>query len=191
MKWLRFSIATLMAFILYAGIGLTALNQVSDPYWGKLWDGGYYMATLFALAVASIIAVLSRGRSQARWLGFAVFGWVHLIFGWPDSAGWPEEAPGSTFRPRFPHITFLSWLISTYLFPGNPHPWAQGRVVQVILPPIAHPLQGNYTWHVVQTSVTMATALVGAVVGNLLAVWVERGRSLEHPDRSVGGHGQI
>jgi hypothetical protein len=181
MKWLRISIATLMAFILYAAIGLTALSQVSERYSGTLWDGAYYMATVFALAVSSIVAILSRGRSQARWLGFAVFGWVHLVFGWPDSGGWPNE-PGSTFRPRFPHITFLNWVIYTYLFPGTSHPWAQDRLVQAVLPPIAHPLQANYTWHVIQTSVTMATALVGAVVGNLLAVWLERRRSdANHP----------
>jgi hypothetical protein len=69
MKWLRFSIATLMVFILYAGIGLTALSQVSDRYLGQLWGGAYYVATLFALAVASIMAVLSRGRAGALGVG--------------------------------------------------------------------------------------------------------------------------
>jgi hypothetical protein len=35
----------------------------------------------------------------------------------------------------------------------------------------------NFVWHDVQTSITMATALLGAVVGNFLAIRVERGQA--------------
>jgi hypothetical protein len=171
MKWLRFSIASLMAFISYAAVGLAALSKVGDPYIGRLWDDTYYMITVFALAIATIMAVLSTGRSRARWLGFAVFGWVHLLFGWPDSGGSPNDM--GSYRPRFPHTTLVNWAIFSYLYPGTTHPWA---VDQSILPPILHPKQGNYTWHVLQTSITMATAMIGAVVGHLLAIRVERQR---------------
>jgi hypothetical protein len=106
MKWLRFSVGGLMAFVIYAGIGLAAFSKIDDPTYGRLSDDTYFMITVFALAIATMMAVLTRGRSRARWLGFAVFGWVHLNFGWPDSGGSP--APMTTFRPRFPHMTLLN-----------------------------------------------------------------------------------
>src|SRR4051794_12287064 len=81
MKWLRLSIASLMASICYVALGLAAFAQVNDPFYGRLWDDAYFMVTIFILAGATIMAVLSQGRSRARWLGFAVFGWVHLLFG--------------------------------------------------------------------------------------------------------------
>ena len=130
------------------------------------------MITVFTLAVATILAVLTEGRSRARWLGFAVFGWVHLLFGWPDSGGSPDDM--GTYRPRFPHTTLVNWAIFSYLFPGTRHPWAMNAD---IFPPILHPKQGNFTWHFIQTTITMATALLGAVVGNVLASRVERRRS--------------
>jgi hypothetical protein len=106
MKWLRFSVGGLMAFVIYAAIGLAAFSKIDDPTYGRLSDDTYFMITVFALAIATMMAVLTRGRSRARWLGFAVFGWVHLNFGWPDSGGSP--APMTTFRPRFPHMTLLN-----------------------------------------------------------------------------------
>jgi hypothetical protein len=44
-----------------------------------------------------------------------------------------------------------------------------------VLPALTNPpQQGSHAWHVLQTSVTMLTALIGAVVGNYLASRVER-----------------
>src|SRR5437764_15497465 len=85
MRWLRFSIASAMAFILYAAIGLAAYANVDDPWYGRVLDDVYYMITIFILAIATMLAVLRRGRSQSIWLGFAVFVWVHQHFGMPDS----------------------------------------------------------------------------------------------------------
>ncbi len=172
MKWLRISIGGLMAFIIYVGIGLAALSKVDDPTYGRLWDDTYYLITLFALAVATIMAVIGRSRSRARWLGFAVFGWIHLNFGWPDSGGSPELI--TTFRPRFPHMTLLNWAIYPYITPGLRAPWVFDTFLKHVLPPLTHPQQGNFTWHVMQSSATMATALFGAVIGNYLASRVER-----------------
>jgi hypothetical protein len=173
MKWLRFSIGGLMAFIIYVAVALAALSKVDDLTYGRLWDDTYYMITILALAVATIMAVLTRGHSRARWLGFAVFGWVHLNFGWPDSAGSP--APATTYRPRFPHMTLLNWAITPYLSPGRASNWAFDVLIKPVLPALTNPpQQGSHAWHVLQTSATMLTALIGAAVGNYLASRVAR-----------------
>jgi hypothetical protein len=114
MRRLRFSIASVMAFILYAAIGLAAYANVDNPWYGRVLDDAYYMITVFILAIATILAVLRRDRSRAMWLGFAVFGWVHLFFGWPDSGGSPRrQFPNvdGLYRPRFPHMTLAQWYI--------------------------------------------------------------------------------
>jgi hypothetical protein len=162
-----------MVFIVYVALGFGAYANVENPWYGRVLDDAYYMVTVFILATATILAVLRRGRSQAIWLGFAVFGWVHLEFGWPDSGGAPQRARiitsagvDGTYRPRFPHMTLISWGLRDYTS------YAVG----------ANPLKLDYTWHVLQSTVTMVTALVGAIVGNFL--W-KRGERLER--ESLGG----
>jgi hypothetical protein len=169
MRWLWFSIASVVALVLYAAIGLAAYANVGDRWYGRVWDDAYFMITVFILAIATILAVLRRGRTRAMWLGFAVFGWIHLMFGWPDSGGSPRGADGDTYRPRFPHMTLIEWAIQGAIITGR-----------------SHGLEGDYTWHVLQSTVTLATAVVGAFVGGFL--W----RRSEVPggesgDDSIGG----
>jgi hypothetical protein len=38
MRWLRFSFAGVMAFILYAAIGFAAFAKVDDPWYGRVFD---------------------------------------------------------------------------------------------------------------------------------------------------------
>jgi hypothetical protein len=187
MKWLRLSIASLMAFIAYAAVGLTAFANVNDPYYGRLWDDAYYTVTVLLLAIATIMAVLSPGRSRARWLGFAVFGWVHLNFGWPDAAGSPQG--NGTFRPRFVHPTLINWVIFPVYPAAAPHLQEVRDFVQPWFPPAAHQFWMNFVWHDVQTTLTMATALLGAVVGHFLANRVERGQAAAHEPDDAGRPG--
>jgi hypothetical protein len=141
-----------MAFILYAAIGFAAYANVVDPWHGRVMDDAYYLIAVFILAIATILAVLRRGRTRAMWLGFAVFGWVHLLFGWPDSGGSPRRAfVDGLYRPRFPHMTLLQWSLQ-----------------EMIVARQSHPLESDFTWHVLQTTVMMATALIGAAVGYFL-----------------------
>lgn len=172
MKWIRLSIASLMGLVVYAAIGLAAFANVNDTYYGRLWDDTYYMITVFFLAIATIMAVLSPGHSRARWLGFAVFGWVYLLFGWPDAGGSPQS-PG-TYRPRFPHPTLINWVIFEVYPPAAPHLQQARDFVRPWLSTPAHTFWMNFIWHDVQTTLTMATALLGAVVGNFLAIQVDR-----------------
>jgi hypothetical protein len=168
-----------MALSLYAAIGFAAWSTVDDPWYGRVLDDTYFMATVFILGIATMLAVLRHGRNRAIWLGFAVFGWVHLNFGWPDSGGAPQRARivtgagwDGTYRPRFPHTT----LIGKYLIESTTAGVG------------SNPLKLDYNWHVLQSTMTMATALVGAVIGNFL---FRRGERLEGDsgagDGSTGG----
>ena len=167
MRWFRFSIAGVMVLIVYAAIGFAAFAKVDDPWYGRVLDDAYFMVTVFILATATILAVIRRGHAQAIWVGFAIFGWTHLNYGWPDAGGAPQRARivtsaqvDGTYRPRFPHMTIIAWKINDYVF---------SRVS-------ANPLHSDYTWHVLQSTVTMATALIGASFGSLL--W-KRGERLK------------
>jgi hypothetical protein len=153
MRPLRFSIASLMVFIFYVAVGLAAYRKADDPWYGRLWNDSFYMLTIGALAVATILAVLRKDRSRARWLGFAVFGWAHLMFGWPDSGTTPL---GGTWRPRFPHTELIS------------------HFFQSAFSSTAHREEGTFKWHILQSSITIATASLGAVIGNTLAKQGER-----------------
>jgi hypothetical protein len=175
MKRLRLSIASLMALIAYAALGLAAFGKVNDPFYGRLWDDAYYMVTVFILAIASMRAALVPGRGRARWLGFAVFGWVHLLFGWPDSGGSPQS-PG-TYRPRFPHATLINWVLFSYYAPDESHLKPLMDLARSWLAAPAHRQYETFVWHDIQTSLTMATALIGSVVGHLLAIRLGRDAS--------------
>ncbi len=80
----RFSLRTLMAFILVAAVGLAALRTAND-----LWAGRMLLAALAAVGVSILGAALMRGRERAWWLGFAVFGGGYLAVSvgpWVDDA---------------------------------------------------------------------------------------------------------
>ncbi len=69
----RFSIRTLMAFIVLAAVGLAALRNANED-----WAGMMLLTALSAVGVAVLGASLMRGRERAWWLGFAVFGGGYL-----------------------------------------------------------------------------------------------------------------
>ncbi len=69
----RFSIRTLMGFVLVSAVGLAALRSATE-----LWAQMMLMTSLFAVGVAVVGASLMRGRERAWWLGFAVFAGGYL-----------------------------------------------------------------------------------------------------------------
>src|SRR4051795_7359154 len=70
----RFSIRTLMAFVLVSAVALAALSNANEP-----WAGMMLLLALAAVGVAVLGAVLRNGRERAWWLGFAVFGGGYLV----------------------------------------------------------------------------------------------------------------
>jgi hypothetical protein len=149
MKWIQFSIGQLMVLIVYAAIGLSAFQSAGQSVYSKTMTEVFYMLTLGLLIVASLTSVFREGRSRARWLGFALFGWMHLKYGWPDAAGPAFDVP---FRPRFPHTRVIQdmFIRLGILFAGS----AQ---------------QGMERWSVIQSALIVTTGLFGMILGDLVA----------------------
>ena len=80
----RFSIRTLMAFVLVSAVGLAALRSATE-----LWAQMMLMTSLFAVGVAVVGASLMQGRERAWWLGFAVFAGGYLALSVGPSVGDP------------------------------------------------------------------------------------------------------
>jgi hypothetical protein len=74
MARIRFSLATLMAIVLLAALGLVALRNAS-----ALWANATFTATLTLLLCAVLGLILRRHHARAFWLGFALFGWTYVL----------------------------------------------------------------------------------------------------------------
>ena len=70
----RFSIRTLMAFIVVSAFGLAALRNAND-----LWAGLLLLAALTATGTAILGAVNHRGRERSWYQGFALFSGAYLM----------------------------------------------------------------------------------------------------------------
>ncbi len=73
MRGFRFSIASLLVFILICGVAFAALKESSD-----LWDSGVFTVTLGALLVSVLLAIYRSGARRSFWVGFALFGGSYL-----------------------------------------------------------------------------------------------------------------
>jgi|SRR5579864_4045266 len=73
MRSIRFTIANLLALVLFLAVAFAALRQSTD-----LWDSAVFSMTIGALLVAGVLGVHRHGRERAFWLGFALFGWAYL-----------------------------------------------------------------------------------------------------------------
>jgi hypothetical protein len=121
----RFTLAQLMAIVLFIGFGFAALRLAT-----VLWASAIFTLTVVILLVAVLGAMARQGRARMTWAGFALFGWVYLgtTFGpWaavhgvaapPYATRWPldywdvklwsgrgrvDTAPvGEMLFPRFP-----------------------------------------------------------------------------------------
>lgn len=74
MRRIRFSIGSLLVFILICGVAFAALKESTD-WWEK---GTFSVAVLVLLLSTLLSSVLAVGR-RAFWLGFALFGWAYLL----------------------------------------------------------------------------------------------------------------
>ena len=70
----RISIRVLMAFVVFAAVGLAALRNADE-----VWAGMMLLLAMIAIGVAILGATLMRGAERAWWLGFAVFGGGYLV----------------------------------------------------------------------------------------------------------------
>jgi hypothetical protein len=75
MTRLRFTLAQLMAIVLYLGFGFAALRNAD------FWASATYTVAFLMISVAPLGALARKGRARMVWAGFAVFGWAPLLVG--------------------------------------------------------------------------------------------------------------
>jgi hypothetical protein len=104
----RFSIRSLMAFVVVCAVGLAALRNANEQ-----WARTMMLVALAAVGVAVVGAAIMRGRERAWWLGFAVFAGLYLALSVGPWVGEP-----------FRHQLITShWLVQlrNIMFESNAH----------------------------------------------------------------------
>jgi hypothetical protein len=88
----RFSIRSLMAFIIVAATGLAALRNAND-----LWAGSLLLLALAAIGIAVMGAVILRGKERHWSAGFAFFAGCYLVLAiGPWLSSWYGSRIGTT-----------------------------------------------------------------------------------------------
>jgi hypothetical protein len=84
----RFSIRSVMAFVLASAIGMAALRNANE-----FWAGAMIMVALAAVGTAVLGALTLRGADRYGWAGFAVFSGGYLVIAvgpWPSDSSKPQ-----------------------------------------------------------------------------------------------------
>jgi hypothetical protein len=161
MTRLRFTLAQLMAAVVFIGLGFAALRSAS-----LLWASAVFTLTVAVLSMAVLGAMARRGRARMPWVGFALFGWIYLgtAFGpWADANG--VGAP--------PYVTrwVLDYWDAAKRGPVSRMDLLPGEVLFSPFPPVLNPRHFLRVGHCLAA---LLFGLVGAVSGRLLAVKDER-----------------
>ena len=149
MTRLRFTLAQLMALVLYLGFGFAALRN-ADEFWASTAS----TLAIILVAAALVGASARSGRARTPWVGFAVFGWAYLL-----TAHLPPRDVGG-FGPVWkPHL-----LVG----------WGAARL-QPYIKPLPPGIGGDFAHEQVSESLGIILfGLVGVVLGRLLALEGER-----------------
>ena len=155
MNRLRFTLAQLMAIVLYLGFGFAALRNADE-----FWASATYTLAITLIAGALVGAFARSGRARTPWVGFAVFGWTYLLIVHLPAWG----VGGLGFGPI-----------------GKPHlliEWGTARLQPYIKPPPpGMGVMAGDMMHYEQVSRSLGIilfGLVGAVLGRLLSAKDER-----------------
>lgn len=109
----QFSIRGLLIGVTVLSVGIAALLNANGWWEAAMWGG-----TIFALAIAVLLAVYRRQERRAFWLGFSVLGGLYLvvlIYSWTPSAN-PQVArtdplvESSLITTRLSHMAYNSLL---------------------------------------------------------------------------------
>ena len=95
MNRLRFTLAQLMAVVLFIGLGFAALRNADD-----FWASVTYTLAFLMISVAALAALARKGRVRLVWAGFAMFGWARLLVGALPQFGLGYQVPPMQ-SPRF------------------------------------------------------------------------------------------
>jgi hypothetical protein len=74
MTRLRFTLAQLMAIVLYLGFCFAALRNAD-----RFWANATYTIAIFSVATAVLGVIIRRGAARVTWIGYAVFGWTYVL----------------------------------------------------------------------------------------------------------------
>ncbi len=83
---MRFSLATLLLAVLLAAIGCAAVVNAND-----LWRQTIITATVAALVIATLAAVIWQSQSRVFALGFALTGWIYLVLVFVSAFGLRDD----------------------------------------------------------------------------------------------------
>lgn len=111
MTHFRFSLAQLMAAVIYLGLGFAALRNAD-----RLWASATFTLSIVAISTALLGALIRRGRARPVWIGFAVFGWTYLLI----STLPPRASGGLGFGPLPLPPSLIEWGMASlqpYLWP--------------------------------------------------------------------------
>jgi hypothetical protein len=150
-----FTLAQLMAVVLFVGFGFAALRN-ADAFWAS----ATLTLAIVSISVALVGAIVRKGRSRTAWIGFAVFGCTYLLVGLLSrrDISLPRGFLGQEQIPD-PHL-LIEWGIGTIKTYINPSP--RGIYGHTYYLWISHSLG------------VILFGLVGAVLSRLLAVTDER-----------------
>jgi hypothetical protein len=148
---LRFTLAQLMAILLYLGLGFAALRNANE-----FWASATYTLAIIMITAPLVGALARKGRVPMTWVGFAIFGWSYLLI--PQLPPWSSGVRGGGPIPR-PVLLIVCGF-------------------SCIKPYINTPLFGMGSWieyeQVSHSLGIILFGLVGAALGHLLAVKDER-----------------
>jgi hypothetical protein len=149
----RFTLAQLMAIVLYLAFGFAALRN-SDEFWAS----ATHTCAIVLIAGALVGALVRKGRARTAWVGCTVFGWTQLlIVHLPES-----EVGGLGFGPIRKPLLLFEWATAGL----QPY-------IKPVPPRIGGPGSADYLMSYEQVSQSLEIilfALIGAVLGRVLAV---------------------
>ena len=93
MRHLRLSIAQIMLLVLFIGLAIGALRSPSPLVASAIWT-----ATATLLGWSVVASILRPEHRRAFWVGFAVFGWVHLVMSF-ELYRFRSSNPGAPLLP--------------------------------------------------------------------------------------------
>lgn len=99
--WWRFSLKQLLLATAFVALGCVALRSANAT-----WVAAMFGLALLILVASLLLATYRDGRSRAFWVGFALFGWIHLLF--PMATG---LQPTQVITTRISHRLY-DWLYS-------------------------------------------------------------------------------
>jgi hypothetical protein len=146
-RLLRSSIAGGMLSIAGTALAIAAYREAAYTFGGRLWTNVFYTLTVGSVAASALMAIARGGRARVRVLGFALFGWAYLQYGWNDNVNAPQFIQAQVAHER------LDWLID---LKGSPQDSSHIR------------------WQVIQSVLTLGTGVMGIAVGHLVAIQAER-----------------